>query len=174
MSHGGANHQIHGVDDQTVHLINDLVAPFKNCPSLNGKPKLFFVNTGRSSAVQIALVCELLDDMGRLRALDEADGPAFSRRVSSEGDILIHYATAENSLAYRNPDTGSYFISALCYVLDNHAMDENVDLVRLLRMANERVMIEKSMQIPEISNSLQKRFYFNLNKSKLSVSATEP
>ncbi|KAL1478815.1 hypothetical protein MTO96_052364 [Rhipicephalus appendiculatus] len=50
MSHGDQD-TIQGVDGEALHLINDVYAQFnnENCPALQGKPKLFFIQACRGS-----------------------------------------------------------------------------------------------------------------------------
>jgi hypothetical protein len=164
MSHGDAQSQICGVDDNSVHLINDLIAPLNYCQNLIGKPKLFFVNAcrGGNQAVPVAEP----DSMRHVRDLDEIDA-LLKRKFPSDADLLIHYATVENHVSFRDTQLGSYFIQSLCHVLDTFAMMENVELAHLLREVNNKVATEFHVQMPSVCDQLRNRFYFNLRPTVL-------
>jgi hypothetical protein len=159
MSHGDNQSKIYGVDNETVHLIDDLIEPFKECTSLGGKPKLFFVNASRGQSRT-----SLIDEADTMRARDETDGTVLARPIPKEADILIHFATVENNVSMINPTMSSYFIQSLCFVLENHAKG-NEDIGALLRMVNNRVATEYNKNMPEIYDRLRCQLFFNLNRT---------
>jgi hypothetical protein len=163
MSHGDAQSKIFGVDEKTVNLINDLVAPIRDCPGLTNKPKLFFVNACRGGAT--ARLVDEPDNLPRMSAMNlEGNDAVIRKQIPSEADILIHNATVENNVAWRNAENGSHFIQSLCYVLNNRAMED--ELAHLLRQVNHKVATEYNMQMPEITDRLRFHFYFNLDRSR--------
>lgn len=107
-SHGEKD-KIKGVDDQFVN-IKDLVSCFSgsNCPSLAGKPKLFFIQACQGS-VDHPPVTVKEDFYGHL----EMDAtPLIS--IPDEADILVGMATVEHYKCYRCTNTGSIYIQCLC------------------------------------------------------------
>jgi hypothetical protein len=163
MSHGHTQSQIFGVDHNSVHLIDQLIAPIKECPSLRGKPKLFFVNACRGDSKNVFVEDESDSLFRSVHDLDDE----MDSLVHKDADVLIHYATVESMQAIRNTATGSYFIQAMCYVLDNYARKENVEISLLLCKVNDIVATEFEVQMPEISSTLRNLFYFNLNRDTL-------
>ena len=94
LSHGGQKDVIYGVDDRSI-CVTELMCLFKPdcCPSLQSKPKLFFIETCR----------------GRYRGLKPAAGETSSQSVSptinsdtalantsypQEADFLLAFSTA--------------------------------------------------------------------------------
>jgi Leucine-rich repeat (LRR) protein len=167
MSHGSENHQILGVDSQPAHLLNDLVGPFKECVSLQGKPKLFFVNACRGEHTPTTF--EVVErENGTLLDVDTIDALMRKRRVPNEADILIHYSSVESYYSYRNTSRGSYFIESVCHELNASAGVVNSNLNDMLVDVNNRVASRYSDgQMPQILNQLRKRFYLNFDEGSL-------
>jgi hypothetical protein len=164
MSHGLSNSRIFGVDDRAVHLINDIVEPLKGCLTLLGKPKLFFVQACRGEHQPHNVeVVEEDNASGGLLGIDTIDA-MLHRRIPTEADILIHYSTVEKYVAYRNKSNGSFFVESLCHVLDEHALSCNAEINQLLVEVNNRVATVHNAQMPQITNQLRKRLYFNLDE----------
>jgi hypothetical protein len=177
MSHGGNEYEIYGVNWKTVHLIDDLIAPFTKCASLKGKPKLFLVNACRGVG-KFELI-GINKDLLKLSDLTIADGLKTDQNKTTkekldDTDVLIHYATIEDKKAYRHSAKGAYFIQSLCHVLDRYAMEENVELVHLLRMVNSIVATWFEIQMPTVSDKLTKFLSFNLNKKTMFALGNEP
>ncbi|XP_074660084.1 uncharacterized protein LOC141912658 [Tubulanus polymorphus] len=158
LSHG-ADGAFLGTDGETVR-IDDLLAPFKGdvCEALAGKPKLFFTKVpycGRTG--------ELYDS-----AVDvDVDGRS---QIPTEADFLIASATVPGYVSWRNTQTGSWFIQALCEVLKEHYT--KLDLVKILTRVNRKVAYEygtnnpknkemhEKKQMPLIYSTLTKELYF--------------
>lgn len=92
-----------------------------NCPSLKGKPRLFFLQACRGSqldAGQQIKVTRSKEEMGA----DEVDGTVekevFVSPTPCFKDCLIMYATPPGYYAFRRPTDGSWFVQALCSVFE--------------------------------------------------------
>ncbi|XP_066924180.1 caspase-3-like [Clytia hemisphaerica] len=94
--------------------------------NLAGKPK-----------VMIIQACQGVNYMDTL----ETDGPSSpsKREISfpAEADFLYAYSTAYGFYSWRNGETGSWFIQALCKVFTKHA--HTMDVVRMLTRVNAEV-----------------------------------
>lgn len=115
MSHGIPG-GIEGSDGDYLHLMNDVYSRFnnENCPRLKGKPKIFFVQACRGHS----------QDNGTPAILDAADTsvcvrnstektefcPPSDERMPSWSDMYFAYATIPGHLAYREAESGSWFI----------------------------------------------------------------
>ncbi|XP_070545473.1 caspase-7-like [Ptychodera flava] len=161
LSHGDQD-CIYGRDGPTT--VDIITGYFKGdvCPSLAGKPKLFFIQACRG---------EKMDD-GIVLKDDEVDG-ARHQRIPVQSDFLICYATVDGYYAWRNPANGSYFIQALCSVLDQCSV--SMDLLQMMTRVVHKVAydfqsnmqglekysyMDKKKQVPSIVSMLTKDLYF--------------
>jgi len=108
--------------------IEDLLSPFKNCPSLIGKPKIFFFQACRGEK----------DDIGSVAAMtDSARRSGYIPDIPLETDFLYSYSTAPGYVAWRDPDLGSPYVQALCNELSSLAATD--DVVSILTHVNYTV-----------------------------------
>uniref|UniRef100_UPI003AB00971 caspase-3-like n=1 Tax=Centroberyx gerrardi TaxID=166262 RepID=UPI003AB00971 len=159
LSHGDEG-VIYGTDGFVE--LTKLTGYFKGdrCRSLVGKPKLFFIQACRGSD---------LDD-GASPAL-ETDSVAEqqSERIPVEADFLYAYSTAPGYYSWRNTSNGSWFMQALCEMLQRHSKE--LELMQIMTRVNRKVAMSfesssnlpgysAKKQIPCIVSMMTKDFYF--------------
>ncbi|KAK7922379.1 hypothetical protein WMY93_009281 [Mugilogobius chulae] len=152
LSHG-TDDKIHGTD-KSVKL-DSLTEYFKGkeCLSLFGKPKLFFLQACRGKKF----------DEGLDRDVLEASPLPTRKKLPVEADFLYAYATAPGHVAWRNHEKGSWFIQSLCEILPKH---KHRELMHILIRVNRKVAFDyessktKQKEIPCITCMLTKEFYF--------------
>ena len=108
-THGEDNNYIFGSDGNTVDVYQ-LVARIQDCPSLRGKPKLFFIQACRAMPSDLVL----------------PDGnPPIRPSINPDADLAIFWATTRSNSAYRSPRDGSWFVVTLSkiFTMDAHRMD---------------------------------------------------
>ena len=154
LTHGKMN-GIYGADGNLVSVA-DLANFLKgvSCPSLNGKPKMFFVQACRG------------DDEDKGATLESDDGPDsnhLGRSLPNAADFLFAYSTAPGTVSWRSIQYGSWYISKLCEVLDQHAK-EGMDLLSMLTIVNDKVSQAYTKQgfkqCPAPVNMLRKQVIF--------------
>lgn len=153
-----------------------LTLPFKGdrCPTLVGKPKLFFLQTCRASRIDRVLdLTDSVSDRSELsEELDQGGVPGI-RKIPVEADFLFAYSTVPGYYSWRNNQDGSWFIQALCIVLENYG--PKMELIHMLTQVNRIVayefescsdeeFTERSKQMPCIVSLLTRYVYFRPKK----------
>ncbi|XP_016340295.1 caspase-9-like isoform X2 [Sinocyclocheilus anshuiensis] len=190
LSHGTeANHNcfpgaVHGVDGPSVpvQLITNYLNG-QNCPSLQGKPKLFFIqacgggekDTGfEVSPDEVEPFLGGIDDQmdaipissssDSLSTSDELDARAT---LPTPSDILVSYSTFPGYVSWRDTQAGSWYVENLDRVLEENAATG--DLGTMLMMVNHAVsqISAKGLykQMPGSFNFLRKLLYFQSSQS---------
>ena len=117
-----------------------LWTPFTSdlCPSLAGKPKIFLVQACQGDRLD-----------GVVKMSNRRCGELSSYELPNHVDFLIATSTISGKASLRNTLTGSYFISAVCKVLEEEANKEeeeanySQDLLSILTEVARRVATEK-------------------------------
>ncbi|XP_044888402.1 caspase-8-like isoform X2 [Mauremys mutica] len=156
LSHGEKG-KVRGTDWNSA-AIKDLVSCFtgSECPSLAGKPKLFFIQACQGMTGQKSIPVK--EDSSRQLEADALPLPS----IPDWADILIGMATVEDFECYRYIERGSAFIQCLCKEIESFC-PQCVDLLTILTQVNKK-MGEKDFngkkQMPEIKSTLRKRLIF--------------
>lgn len=116
----------------------DVFAPFRGdvCPTLVGKPKLFFIQACQGDKL----------DSGVNVTCKESIDSASQFKIPTHADFLIVYSTVPGFYSWRNTTHGSWFIQALCTVLQEHAKD--TDILNLLTIVNRKVAFDFESCVP--------------------------
>lgn len=138
--------------EQLTSQVNGL-----SCPSLVKKPKLFFIQACRGTD----------EDQGT--EIDSALDKCVSRdaheqiKIPLQADYLLGYAAPRGNVSFRSTTHGSWYISALCNVLDTCA-HRGVSLSDMLILVNQRLAEATTSdgfkQIPSPINQLTRRVVF--------------
>lgn len=116
MSHGGKRDMVCGVDHETIE-IEELMSWFRpnKCPSLENKPKLFFIQACRGKLEEPSSSNRSDASSDAIRGLSDSTLP---RSVCpNETDFLLSFATAPGYKAWRAPALGSYFVRVGIFIL---------------------------------------------------------
>nr|KAG5694967.1 hypothetical protein BaRGS_024150 [Batillaria attramentaria] len=129
LSHGNLG-VVYGANGVAV-AIRDLTSQLRAqlCPSLRGKPKLFFLQACQGLAEQAGYDCRDTES----DAVEEEE----VQKIPDESDFLLGYSTIPGFVSYRNRQTGSYYIRKLTETLDECAEDH--DIHEILTMVNYSV-----------------------------------
>uniref|UniRef100_T1JIT9 Caspase family p20 domain-containing protein n=1 Tax=Strigamia maritima TaxID=126957 RepID=T1JIT9_STRMM len=180
LSHGEEGRVI-GVDGQMISIDKDVVAEFTSKSSLAGKPKLFFiqacqgndrlrpvsepVESGENSLPPLPINDNLSPDS----AADLASDAVASHPAKS--DYLLCLPTVEGYAAYRNKNSGTWFIMTLVEKLRLFGCKE--DIMTIMRRVNNQVADavgkidgEKVKQQPVQKTTLRKQLIFKKKNKK--------
>lgn len=185
LSHGTeVNHNrfpgaVYGVDGQYVpvqHITNYLNG--QHCPSLQGKPKLFFIQACGGderdmgfevSPDEVEPSSGGMDDQtdaipmsSSSDSLSMSDEPDARPTLPTPSDILVSYSTFPGYVSWRETQSGSWYVQTLDCILEENAA--TVDLVNMLMMVNHEVSQNSAKglykQMPGSFNFLRKLLYF--------------
>uniref|UniRef100_A0A3B4ZEK0 Caspase 9 n=1 Tax=Stegastes partitus TaxID=144197 RepID=A0A3B4ZEK0_9TELE len=183
VSHNRFPGAVYGVDGQ--HIPVQLITNYLNgqhCPSLQGKPKLFFIqacggdekDTGfevspDEAAPSIGGEDDQTDAIptssssDSLSTSDEVDARAT---LPTPSDILVSYSTFPGYVSWRDTQAGSWYVETLDRILEENANTD--DLVTMLMMVNHEVSQNSAKglykQMPGSFNFLRKLLYFQTQR----------
>uniref|UniRef100_A0A182Q6W3 Caspase n=1 Tax=Anopheles farauti TaxID=69004 RepID=A0A182Q6W3_9DIPT len=138
----------------------------KACPSLLGKPKLFFIQACRGSCtdtgVQVQQFIKQTDRVGSTSSARELPQPiilpgrskSIQHAIPSMADLLVMYSTYKGHYSWRNPSSGSWFLQTLSYELRAHGT--NKELLQLLTTVSRKVAYHFQSCVPS-DNSMNNR-----------------
>ncbi|CAJ0961355.1 unnamed protein product, partial [Mesorhabditis belari] len=173
LTHGEHNCVL-GVDEMPVD-INRLLGLLnaENCPSMAGKPKLIFVQACRGErrdrgteepdCASGEATSHNQADMFRLFSCVQQQGVQTRRkRIPSEADFLIAYATPPLHVSWRNTTRGSWFVQALCEIFSRDAKTDDIStmLTAVCDKVSSNETGDRYKQCTDTNNRLRKKFYF--------------
>uniref|UniRef100_A0A1B6DZR3 Caspase-1 n=1 Tax=Clastoptera arizonana TaxID=38151 RepID=A0A1B6DZR3_9HEMI len=107
------------------------------CPTLAGKPKLFFIQACQGDKLD-----------GGVTLTTQVDGSP-SYKIPAHADFVIAYSTIPGFYSWRNTSRGSWFMQALCQELNEYGY--TCDLLTILTSVNRRVAIDYESNVPDNS-----------------------
>ncbi|CAI9558557.1 unnamed protein product, partial [Staurois parvus] len=158
MSHGNKG-LVYGTDGQRVAL-RDLTFCFSrsSCCSLDGKPKLFFIQACQGQQTQECVPVE----SDACNASHDTDVTNVDL-IPGEPDFLLGMATVLDCLAFRDPNEGSWYIQSLCKELSaNYQRGEDIQsiLTKVNKQLSKNCAPYKT-QMPQPWTTLSKKLVFN-------------
>ena len=176
MTHGKPHGKICAADDE--FMVQELWENFlgDHCPSLIGKPKLFFIQACRGSMSDL-VICK---PQPKFRSLINSTGDNDCENfvIPSTADLLVMFSSSEDSYAFHNDIQRSCFIQALCEEL---RVQIHEDLMTLLTGVNKQIAFSKQSNVPvvkkldaskvmpSIMSTLTKKMFFDAKKSKTKI-----
>ncbi|KAF7463396.1 Hypothetical predicted protein [Marmota monax] len=125
LSHG-VEGSIYGVDGKLLQL-QEVFRLFDNanCPSLQNKPKMFFIQACRGDETDRGVD----QQDGKKPGCEESDAgkeEMLRMRLPTRSDMICGYACLKGTAAMRNTKRGSWYIEALTQVFSERACDMHV------------------------------------------------
>ncbi|NWU36809.1 CASP9 protein, partial [Hylia prasina] len=164
---------VYGTDGKPIP-IEKIVNYFNgsSCPSLRGKPKLFFIQAcgGEQRDQGFVVDCDSPEEEAPGGSLesdatpfrvpsDNMDEPDAIASLPTPSDILVSYSTFPGFVSWREKLTGSWYVEMLDSVLEQYAHSEDL-LNMLVRVARAVSAKGRYKQIPGCFNFLRKKFFF--------------
>jgi caspase 7 len=186
MTHGDIGSIYTSSERYTIDVVT-LYFNDENCPSLKGKPRLFFIQACRGGELDKGHIIKVTEDMKyklrrkRSYGMGEKDAAPIAiepevfdslHEPPNNPDFLIVRSTMPNYASFRNIHKGSWFLQALCNELDVNGTNE--DILTLLTHVNLNVQEHESnpeqfKQILCISSMLTKILVFDVKARKVRI-----
>ena len=158
LSHGDNGGVVYCSDGKAI-TIKEISNHFSatRCPSLYGKPKLFFIQACRGQ--QSNQVVQLLHPQPTFDT--SAYISHFTSPAPDLADFLFSFATIEDFAAMRDLQDGSWYINELVCMIRERARKEDLSSI-LTMVANSVSQYQhgSQMQVPEHVLQLRKKLYF--------------
>ncbi|XP_066219019.1 caspase-2 [Saccopteryx leptura] len=143
LSHG-VEGGVYGVDGKVLQL-QEVFRLFDNanCPSLQNKPKMFFIQACRGDETDRGVDQQDGRSHGRSPGCQERDAGGrelLKVRLPTRSDMICGFACLKGTAAMRNTKRGSWYIEALTQVFSQRACDMHVAdmLVKVNGLIKER------------------------------------
>ncbi|XP_058128362.1 caspase-like [Anopheles ziemanni] len=119
------------------------------CPSLLGKPKLFFIQACRGEKFDEGVLLQvdsIVTDTVDARGTKEGP-PSLLYVIPTMADLLVMYSTYKGHYSWRNPSNGSWFIQSLSSELAENG--DRMELLQLLTTVSRRVAYDYRSYVPD-------------------------
>ncbi|EDW16773.1 caspase [Drosophila mojavensis] len=147
LSHGEMGY-IYAKDTQ--YKLDNIWSHFtaNHCPTLAGKPKLFFIQACQGDRLDTGVTMQ--------RGRTETDGDSsMSYKIPIHADFLIAYSTIPGFYSWRNTTRGSWFMQSLCAELA--ANGKRMDILTLLTFVCQRVAVDFESCTPDTPEMHQQK-----------------
>lgn len=131
------------------------------CPTLVGKPKLFFIQACQGNRLDPGII---------VTARDSIDQTISCFKIPTYADFMIAYSTLPGFYSFRNTEKGSWFIRSLVEVLHEYHLE--FDLLTMMTMVCHQVAYNFTSnastqelcgkkQVPCITSMLTRRVFLH-------------
>lgn len=131
-----------------------------NCPSLQGKPRIFIIDACRGSKKENIFKPELTDGMATKNSSANPGSPA---RILPEADkvhFVIVYAATHGCVAYTHNAKGSQLTQTFVEVMNDPNADPNTPFLDIIRQVGARVQeSSKGHQTVETTTRMTRKYY---------------
>ncbi|CAC5401434.1 CASP8 [Mytilus coruscus] len=152
LSHGRDGH-IRATNNEDVSL-QEVMDYVKNCRTLLGKPKLFFVQACRGNNVDHGITTDADGDLNNAQMI----------KCSSHTDVLVSYATVQDFVAYRDNRYGSIYIRNLSELLFQQGFTTKLTDILTQVTAMTSSALANVCQVPSFTSTLTKSLLFTRKK----------
>ncbi|KAG9468247.1 hypothetical protein GDO78_023156 [Eleutherodactylus coqui] len=157
----GKSQNVYGIDNESIP-ISEVTAYFtsKNCTTLAGKPKLFFIQACQGKGSQAAHAIEP-------DAVSSAEEKRSAITIPNDADVLVGMSTVDGYYSFRDIRKGSWYIQALCENLTK-MVPKGEDILSIMTKVNKDVSEMEYLkdgktnmkQMPQPFYTLRKKLVF--------------
>ena len=187
MSHGN-DEKIVTSDNKAISF-EEIMSPIKECPTLVGKPKLFFFQACRGenemvnredsgvskSNVNNPFEFEEIPNNSTTSTSHSSNSKNDKKKtfIKFEADLLVYYATKKHYYALANNTyEGTLFIESVCQVFNEayKGIPKNLSLSQMITSTNKMVEEKGGIQLTDLSLNFKKEVYFTPKNVSFSLS----
>ena len=176
LTHGGEGGSLYGVDGEPVE-VKTLTEFFtgRRCPSLVGKPKLFFIQACRGSKRDSAV--KGYEETNSFPQTNETADGLKEVFLPSQSYFLLSFSTVEGYVSWRSTTYGSWYVRDLVEVFTKNAAEKHI--IDMLTMVNNKVSERSasedgSKQTLSTTSQLRKNLFFKPGEYDLNHLDREP
>ena len=167
MSHGSENDTIYA-SDGSYNLNKDVIENLTadKCPSLAGKPKLFFIQACQGGQADSGFSVQHCDSSDKIGTEGNRHDRFKTVKIPNPADMFVFKASYTGYRCYRN-DNGSWFMESLCKVItDNPKMDLGSIALKVTNSVSKRESQswtadnDQKKQVPMTISTLVLKMYF--------------
>ncbi|XP_063602964.1 caspase-1-like isoform X2 [Penaeus indicus] len=169
-------------ENMTVSEVKATLCKYR-CPTLAGKPKIFFIDASRGEGTQNAVTLPKKENTESCQGVPAYTGNPIEVHLRQKGDIreevipkeiachadfLKCWSTPPGYFSWRNTVTGSWFVQSLCQVLSRATGNEDImDLLTKTNMVLNSTFQSNCPSIPNLHGKKQTAFFESTLTAKL-------
>ena len=143
----------------SMNKIKNMFVDGRQCPTMIGKPKLFFIQACRGNENQNMIDTDMSETDGDEEKEDlDKDGVKYINKSW----FFVFQSTIKGFSSNRHPQNGTIFIQSLCRELMENG--RKLNLSTIASSVNQRIMRQFHVQAPIYENQLGDFIYFHPNK----------
>lgn len=139
----------------SMNKIKNMFVDGRQCPSMIGKPKLFFVQACRGTENQNMIDTDMSETDGEDGTEDSVQN---DKKYINKSWFFVFQSTIKGFVSNRHEQNGSIFIQTLCKELRENG--RKLNLATIASSVNQRIMRQFQIQAPIYENQLGDFIYF--------------
>ena len=148
----------------SMNKIKNMFVDGRQCPSMIGKPKLFFVQACRGKENQNMIDTDMSETDGEDGIEETVQN---GKKYINKSWFFVFQSTIKGFASNRHPQNGTIFIQSLCKEMMENG--RKLNLATIASSVNQRIMRKFNIQAPIYENQLGDFIYFEPDDAQRGV-----